>query len=890
MKNILIAFFLSVFLIGNVSPSYAGVVYDNVASIKNKTTQRTLAQKYMTQYLGYITKYTAYLDANKQLDGTAAYESLEASVQMYIEDVGKFAILLGVPNPLTPTVTNTTVTSSQSTKSTTSDPVLVNTVVTTDVVVSDTKTDTFEVTTKYYQTTTKTEVIETTVTTKYYSDGKSISETTTRVVSSNASVTETQTVDRVLVSSVDNAAPVASQFLTAEEYAARSDVSLAGTQTYIDAVKVTNPYYSNNTILNPSGLGLYANWLTSTGANIAWSRGYTGAGSTIAILDTGIDTDHPEFADSIVGTKCFTVMCKNGYETIEDKNSVAHGTHVAGIAAANLDGVGMTGVAPDADLLIGKIGHDSGYIELDQLGNGIAWAVQNGADVVNVSAEMSMDSTYRNSVVSIGDGFYYSTYAPYQSLGYNQVLGSDNFTTPVVNAMSGNDTVLVVAAGNQGLAFPSFPAHYATMTDENGNLALDGRVIIAGAFDISTNSIASYSNRAGTMCYDYNSVTNTCNDTYRISDFYLMAPGTWVTSTNNNGDYRALSGTSMAAPAISGGVALIHEMWPYMTGDNIVQLLMNTADKSFAGYDVNIHGQGVMDLDNATTPQGAIGIPTTGRIDGATTAMTGQLSVTGMNMASLSSMMVVDDYDRNFYVDGNKMNSPIDTRIVNPVMAASQGVEVDSYMGYTKGLNINVGGISMSSNEDGSNYGVAINTDLVSFGMMKESGSFLGNVANSPVMNVNGATTAYLSFNHNIYVGNTTLFGNVGIGATDLDIGSNSFMQSSGTVISNTASIGAKFDTKNGNFGVVAALPVAIQSGDVTMKYASSVSADGSIASTEMTDSLANNSREFNLGMFYNVSVNPSTNVSVFAEVRENYLGIEGETKPQVGFTLTKRF
>jgi subtilisin family serine protease len=888
MKKLLLALFISLSVI--VSPVLAGTVYDTIASIKNKTTQTTLATKYMNQYLGYIQTYSAYLDANKHMDGNASYESLEAKVAMYKEDVAKFAILLGVPNPLQPTVVNTTSTKSQNTATIVSDPVLVNTVVTNDIVYTDTTTDTYEVTVKYYQTTTTVTLTETVLTTTYYSDGTNKTNTTTNVISTSSSVSETQTTDRVLISSVQNTETSQSEFLTAEEYAARNDVSLAGTQTFIDAVKVTNPYYTNSTILSPSGLGLYANWLPATGAHVAWSRGYTGAGSTIAILDTGIDLDHPEFDGRIVGTKCFTVMCKSGYETIQDNNSVSHGTHVAGIAGAALDGVGMTGVAPDADLLIGKIGHDSGYIELDQLGNGIAWAVSNGADVVNVSAEMSMDSTYRNSVVSIGDGFYYSTYSPYQSLGYNQVLDSNNFTAPVISAMSGNDTVLVVAAGNQGLAFPAFPAHYATITDENGNLALDGRVIIAGSFDLGTNNIASYSNRAGTMCYDYNSVTNQCNNTYRVSDYYLMAPGSWVTSTDNGGDYRALSGTSMAAPAISGGVALVHQMWPYMTGDNIVKLLMETADKSFAGYNVNIHGQGVMDLDNATSPQGAIGIPTTGRIDGATASLDGQLSVAGMNMASLSSMMVVDDYDRNFYVDGNKLNVATDTRMVNPVLAASYNSNADNYMGYTKGLNINIGNVAVSTNTDGTNYGLSYNAGFMTFGMMKEDGSFLGNTANSPIMNVTGATTTYVSFNPEIQTGNGSLFGSIGFGATDLNVGDNSMMKSAGTIISNTASIGAKFNTKNGHFGVVAALPVSIQSGEVSMEYASSVSAEGVVSSASATESLANNSREVNLGVFYNVDVAPMTNVSMFAEVRENYMGIAGETAPQIGFTLTQRF
>ena len=434
MRKILTALVLSVSLLGQISPTYAGAVYDNIAAMKNVTTQRAMATQYMNQYLGYIDTYTAFLEKNAKQAGTASYESIRLKVIGYKEDVAKFAILLGVPNPLTSvTVTNTTVAKTNATNVTVSAPVLTKTVVTSDVIDTSYVTQTYEVTTKFFNVSTTTQVIETAVTTTYYSDGKNSSATAKNVISSSTAVSETQTVTRVLVSSVDKAIASGSAPLTVDQYLARKDVSLAGTQTFVNAVKAANPYFDDKTILSQYGLGKYANWLPSTGAPVAWSRGYTGAGSTIAILDTGIDTDNTEFAGRIAATKCFTVMCNAGYETIEDKNSVGHGTHVAGIAAAALDGVGTTGVAPDATLLIGKIGQDNGYVELDKLGVGIAWAVSNGADVVNVSAEMSMDSTYRNSVVSIGNGFYYSNISGYQSLGYNQILNDANYTTPVLS-------------------------------------------------------------------------------------------------------------------------------------------------------------------------------------------------------------------------------------------------------------------------------------------------------------------------------------------------------------------------------------------------------------------------------------------------------------------------
>ena len=71
------------------------------------------------------------------------------------------------------------------------------------------------------------------------------------------------------------------------------------------------------------------------------------------------------------------------------------------------------------------------------------------------------------------------------------------------------------------------------------------------------------------MCYDYDAVTNTCNTNQRISDHYIVAPGRYIAAPDANGEYRTNSGTSMAAPQVSGAVAIIHQMWPHMKGENI---------------------------------------------------------------------------------------------------------------------------------------------------------------------------------------------------------------------------------------------------------------------------------------------------------------------------------
>ncbi len=102
-----------------------------------------------------------------------------------------------------------------------------------------------------------------------------------------------------------------------------------------------------------------------------------GKGTKVAVLDTGVDPDHPDLEDAIVGQKDFTG------DGIEDKNG--HGTHCAGIIAARLNGVGFVGVSPQADLLIGKVLNNKGRGSFDWIASGVDWAVGQGADIISMS-------------------------------------------------------------------------------------------------------------------------------------------------------------------------------------------------------------------------------------------------------------------------------------------------------------------------------------------------------------------------------------------------------------------------------------------------------------------------------------------------------------------------
>ncbi len=178
------------------------------------------------------------------------------------------------------------------------------------------------------------------------------------------------------------------------------------------------------------------NWAQSIlGIPKVW-RETQGLGVKVAVLDTGIDVDHPDLAAAIVDTKDFTG------DGIEDTNG--HGTHCAGVVGARLNDVGFVGVAPKAKLLIGKVLGKGGRGSFEWIARGIEWAVAKGAHIISMS------------------------------LGGQ--VSTNRLFTAVHEALSKGRCV-VCAAGNEGSLFQNsigYPGRYGGVItvashDENGN-------------------------------------------------------------------------------------------------------------------------------------------------------------------------------------------------------------------------------------------------------------------------------------------------------------------------------------------------------------------------------------------------------------------------------------
>lgn len=429
------------------------------------------------------------------------------------------------------------------------------------------------------------------------------------------------------------------------------------------------------------------------GANYAWSRGWTGKGSTILIMDTGIDLKSPQFS---APGKIVATLDLSG-KGIQDKHG--HGSNVAGIAAGAMTATGVMGVAFDANLAIAKLS-DNANVTSGNAIRALKWAntVNSNIVVANFSANTGYSSAYTASVTKIAPGVYKSSDKNYGGAAYYNLESPQGWASVLSPKM-----VLTVSAGNQGRPYVQNPATFANATNADGSLVLNGQMLVVGNWNSGLKKVEG--NTAGTVCK--NVVADVCKDLYKTSDFYILAPGSAVngpvpTSVSKTG-YKTMSGSSQAAPAVAGAVAIISQLWPYMTASNQVQLLLKTANKNLPNYDPNIMGQGLLDLNRATQPLGNLAISMTGRT-GTTMPLAGGIAVSTVSttaVAKLSSVSVVDSMQRDFTVNLTPAVST-NTMMQNPIMIdADPGSNWSGrWTGLTAGQNLQMPILATQSSTD----------------------------------------------------------------------------------------------------------------------------------------------------------------------------------------------
>ena len=631
----------------------------------------------------------------------------------------------------------------------------------------------------------------------------------------------------------------------------------------------------------------------------AYSKGWTGQGSIVAIADTGYDTDHGDLEGQIIDTKDYY---GNG---IQDNHG--HGSHVVGSIVAKKNDSGMHGVAFDAKAIVIKIA-DGKAVSLDDAANGFSWAADKGAIVGNLSANSNYDSSFRSSIVQLSDNTYKSN-SQYYDYGNGNYY--NNMTTDLWKLSTDKGMVLVNSAGNQGLDISAMPGWFATETDENGNLVLGGKVLIVGSYNFNSNSIDSFSNKAGHLCRVV--VDNACTDQYKTSDFYVLAPG-WTYSTNNEGGYSNMTGTSMAAPIVTGQLAILHQMWPHMKGENLVKLVTTTADKNISNYNVNIHGQGIVDFDEATKPQGSVGIPVSGRVDGSTSSISNtQVSTGSTSLASLSNLkiMVIDDFDRDYYMNVGNSFTVLDNRKYSDVQmlvenkntflphnqmygSFAQGGQYDLANNYNFGLYTGENGNGDYSLNVGKDWYVDNKFKIkTSLGYMSEQDNWLGNFSDGALAVGDNNDTKSASIGVSYQLGNNVLSLDYSKGSTDINTIDNSIIKSFSNIETESYRLAYEIhkDTHT-TFGWSFSLPSHITSGSMDLEVAESVNLDGTINYTNIRSDLAQSSKEKNIGFFFSTSPKDTfdAGINFTAEYRMDKSGVTNNDGVEVGLNVIKKF
>lgn len=274
------------------------------------------------------------------------------------------------------------------------------------------------------------------------------------------------------------------------------------------------------------------------GAPAAWQAGFTGTGVSVAVLDTGIDSEHPDLKTQVAGRKNFTDEA--------DRDVIGHGTHVASTVAGTgaASGGKYRGVAPGARLYDGKVCGEFGC-SMSSILAGMEWAATEvKAKVVNMS------------------------------LGGDAGPEIDPIEEAVARLTEQTGTLFVVAAGNSG--------EWGSGTVESPGTA--AAALTVGAVD-KQDQLAAFSSRGplpdGTIKPD------------------LTAPGVAIMAAKAGGDqYLSADGTSMATPHTAGAAAILAQQHPDWKAARLKSGLMSAA-KTLSGQSGDEQGTGRLDVANA---------------------------------------------------------------------------------------------------------------------------------------------------------------------------------------------------------------------------------------------------------------------------------------------------
>lgn len=293
---------------------------------------------------------------------------------------------------------------------------------------------------------------------------------------------------------------------------------------------VNNPYHS--WYFNPIG------------AKNAWNITLGDEDVIIAVVDNGFDVNHPELSGKLYNS--YNVLTRNKYlhPIMTNEGIDAHGTHVAATAAGNCNnGTGLLGIAPNCRLMLVQVGNDNsnGTLSTTAIREGILYAINQGADVINVSLGMIVPDNLKGMSEGQQLNYIASSYRQEELLWNN-----------VYSKAKRNNCTIVFAAGNDNMIAGIDPKKRSK------------NIIKVSAVNKELKK-ADFSNYG--IYPDLNREYST-----------LSAPGVSIYSAAPDSQYVSMQGTSMAAPVVSGAVALLKSIDKNLTTEQVISLLKETGE------------------------------------------------------------------------------------------------------------------------------------------------------------------------------------------------------------------------------------------------------------------------------------------------------------------------
>lgn len=540
-----------------------------------------------------------------------------------------------------------------------------------------------------------------------------------------------------------------------------------------------------------------------------------------------------------------TVTISDGNSTVTATGSLTgsdllgHGTFVANIAAANKNSsVAMAeygtpsteGVAYGASIMNIKVYQDGvNTTSTYQATQGIDYAQEHGANVINLSLGTTVESSWGSSSV--------------------------NILQKAVNAGS----TIVVAAGNSGLNCEpvngsldgqcSFPAATPWVSGNSGLLNGPGGWIVVGSVDQS-GVLSSFSNKAGVT-----------------KSNYVVAPGeNLAIFSPKTGSYIRGSGTSYAAAVVSGAVALLHQKYPSLTGKKIEDILFSTAtDLGAPGVDP-VYGNGEINLKKAFAPIGTLSVATNGenvaqsrnnalsvqRLRQTKLVGNSTLHMESINFKSIDDTVAFDSYGRGFHLNLSQAVGSTNNQAINFNTMTVMGADH-----FLVGFNQATKRMALGFVEKG--YRVLFSMDNTLFGV--QSGGLFATSNNN---------TYYYQIKKDFAIKNgfglqASISGGVGT--------SSGAPGSLVDKVSNAYALGGRLALTYKGIGIGYSRPMSVIKGKMYMNIPVGRNINGSVNYRNITESLVNPTPQHQFEIFYNKRFGGKSLYMSLADIK-NYDGI----------------